>query len=215
MRDYVAQNSFLAIDANKKTTEYSVTISDHSQSFCVGLVDIVNSTKITANLSRSKIGIYYESFLNSMGKVLDRFGAVTIKNIGDSLLFFFPESSHSDRRYGFMNCLECLLAMVDEHDKINEKLLEDGLPSMDYRISADYGSVSIMRSNDNSFDLIGPSVNVCAKINHQAPVNGVIIGGDLYQITKSFAEYSFKQAEGFSVDFKLSYPTYSVRRKRV
>ena len=214
MENSVYQNSFLSVDPNKETPEYSIIMSDHSQNFCVGMVDIVNSTRIATMLPRSQIGTYYEIFLNSMAKVLARFGGMAIKNMGDSLLFFFPESSHQNRKYGFMSCLECVLAMAEEHDKISEKLKLEGLPQMDYRVSVDYGDVSVMKSNNNSIDLIGTPVNMCAKINRQAPVNGIVVGGDLYEIAKNFGEYYFKKAQGFSVGLKPSYPIYSVRRKK-
>ncbi len=76
MENSVYQNSFLSVDPNKETPEYSIIMSDHSQNFCVGMVDIVNSTRIATMLPRSQIGIYYEIFLNSMAKVLARFGGM-------------------------------------------------------------------------------------------------------------------------------------------
>jgi hypothetical protein len=46
------------------------------------------------------------------------------------------------------------------------KLNEEGLPSLDYRISADYGAVYVAKSlTTTSEDLFGPTVNICAKIN--------------------------------------------------
>jgi len=56
-------------------------------------------------------------------------------------------------------------------------------------------------------------VNMCAKINHDAEDNGVVIGGDLYHAVRSFEEYYFKEREGFSIGLKNHYPVYSVRRK--
>ena len=212
MRDYVSQNSFLTIDEKKEHPQYSVTISDHHQNFCVGLVDIVNSTSTVTKLKQAQIGTYYEIFLNSMAKVLARFGGSIIKNIGDCLLFFFPESAHQNRKYGFMSCLECVLAMVEEHDIIKEKLRDAGLPPVNYRISIDYGNVFVMRSNDDSIDLIGTPVNICAKMNHYAPINGIAIGGDLYELTKKFSEYDFDKLKGFTVLSDKSYPVYSIRR---
>lgn len=212
MRNYVSQNSFVTINEKKEYPQYSVTISDHYQNFCVGLVDIVDSTSIATRLKQAQIGTYYEIFLNSMAKVLARFGSVIIKNIGDSLLFFFPESVHQNRKYGFMNCLECVLAMAEEHDVIKEKLRNAGLPPMNYRISVDYGNVFVMRSNGDSIDLIGTPVNICAKMNHHAPLNGIAIGGDLHELTKKFNEYDFDKLKGFSVLSDKPYPIYSIRR---
>lgn len=190
---------------------FSVDISTRSEYLCVGLVDMVNSTKISAKLSPQKQARYYEIFLNSMGKVLCKFYGVVIKNIGDSLLFYFPESN--SKSPNFLNYLECSLAMIDEHQKIKQLLEKEGLPAVDYRISLDYGYTSIMKTTTNSFDVIGTSVNMCTKINRQAAVNGIIIGGDLYRMVKNFDTHYLKQAFWFSIGLDKTYPIYSVRRK--
>ena len=212
MKDYVSKNSFLSIDVEKINPQYSVSISDHHQNYCVGLVDMIGSTSTSIKLRHAQIGTYYELFLNSMSKVLARFSGAVIKNIGDCLLFFFPKSNNQNEKNEFMNCLECILAMIEEHDLIKEKLQDAGLPSMNYRISVDFGNVYVMRSNDNSIDLIGTPVNIIAKINHFAPKNGIVIGGDLYELTKKFHAYHFEALEGFSLLNKTKYPIYSVRR---
>jgi len=201
--------------ASKMTSaDYLVAFSGQSKSYCVGMVDMVNSTKITHQMNHEKITKYYEIFLNSMGSVLGRFGGVVIKNIGDSLLYYFPESSKHKRKYGFMSCIEANLAIIEEHKKISNKLLDHGLPSLDYRVSTDYGTCMLMKSNDSSVtDLVGPPMNMCSKINRSAAVNGIIIGSDCYEVVKDFDEYEFKRAGDYSIGLKHSYPLYSVFRK--
>ncbi len=213
MKKYVSENSFLNINnSHKQYPQYSVTISDNYQNFCVGVVDIIGSSITATKLKQNQIGSYYEIFLNSMSKVLSRFGGVIIKNIGDCLLFFFPESGYQNRKYGFVSCLECILAMTEEQDAIKEKLDSEKLPPLNYRISVDYGNVFVMKSNENSIDLIGTPVNICAKINHYAPVNGIAMGGDLFQLTKKFNEYEFIKLGGFPIITKKTYPIYSIKR---
>lgn len=212
MKNYVSKNSFLSNDDNKEYPQYLVSISDQHQNYCVGMVDMIGSTNTATKLRSSEIGTYYEIFLNSMSKVLSRFGGVTIKNVGDCLLFFFPETRHENRKYGFMSCLECILAMTEEQDKIQGKLSDAKLPPMNYRISVDYGNVFVMKSNDGAIDLIGTPVNICAKMNHLASKNGIVIGGDFYQLAKKFKEYDFDELKGYSILSEQSYPIYSVRR---
>ena len=103
--------------------------------------------------------------------------------------------------------------MIDEHPKIKQALATEDLPPADYRISLDYGYISIMKTTINSFDVIGTPVNMCAKINRQASVNGIIIGRDLYRMVKNFDEHYLKQAFWFSTGLDKTYPIYSVRRK--
>lgn len=196
------------------SSDYLVAFSGQSESYCVGMVDMVNSTKITHQMNPEKIVQYYQIFLNSIGSVLGRFGGVVIKNVGDSLLYYFPETSKHKRKYGFMSCLEANLAIIEEHTAISNKLLEHGLPSLDYRVSTDYGPCMLMKSNDSSVtDMVGPPMNMCSKINRSAAVNGIIIGSDCYEVVKDFDEYEFKRAGEYSIGLKHSYPLYSVFRK--
>ncbi len=198
---------------NMSTSDYLVAFSGQTKNYCVGMVDMVNSTKMAATLGPARISRYYQIFLNSMSKILSRFGGFVIKNVGDCLFYYFPESSKSNRKFGFMSCLECSLAMIENHDDICNVLNRNDLPCVDYRISVDYGLVVLMRANNSqSLDMLGPPVNMCSKINHAATTNGAVIGGDLYTVVKNFNDYKFKKIEEFSLGFKHSYPVYSVRR---
>ena len=193
-------------------SDYMVAFSGLSKNYCIGIVDMVESTKISAEMNEIEWCNYYEIFLNSMARILPRFGGVVIKNQGDSLLYYFPESSKG-KKFGFMSCIECSIALTEEHDKVCENLKKQGLPCLNYRVSADYGKVVIMKSNtSSSSDLIGPPVNMCAKINHLAQTNGVVIGGDLYQNVKEIKDYKFSEKKGFSIGFRYSYPVYGVER---
>jgi len=56
-----------------------------------------------------------------------------------------------------MSCLECSLAMIESHASISKDLEQNNLPKVNYRISLDYGSVVLMRTNNsNSQDMLGP-----------------------------------------------------------
>ena len=196
-------------------SDYMVAFSGLAKSYCIGLVDMANSTIISANMNEREWCRYYEIFLNSIANILPKFGGVAIKNLGDSLLYYFPESSNSQRKYGFVSCLECSLAIIESHDSICKRLEKESLPCLNYRVSADYGKVVIMNTNNSSMpDLIGPPVNMCSKINHRAENNGVVIGGDLYQVVKDLQDYRFKPETGFSIGLKYAYPIYSVSRRK-
>jgi two-component system, OmpR family, response regulator ChvI len=117
--------------------------------------------------------------------------------------------------------------MMAANKVINMKLKEEGLPPMHYKISADYGRVEVARSlsSPDTDDLFGSTMNVCAKINSMAPVNGMVIGSNLYYITKKLSsssslfgngdnssEYHFKEIGEYSImaSFKYQYSIYSV-----
>ncbi len=186
--------------------------------YCVCLVDIVNSSQITAKIADgNKIKKYYEIFLNAMSALAKNFGAKVIKNVGDALLFYFPDTSDTENITAFKEVLECCSAIIAAHEFINMRLEAEALPPVGYRISVDYGRVEVATTvTSGAEDLFGPTVNMCAKINSQAEPNGIVVGGDLHEIMKrfSFKEFSFeevgkKQPSGI----RYSYPVYSVVRK--
>ena len=201
-----------SVPKSEKEEEFMVPIGEPTY-FCVGIVDIVDSTKIVARLSPSKASKYYEIFLNCMAKVVCQYKGQILKTMGDSLLFYFPETRFSERKFGFLSAIECGFEMMSTHEKLKTLLAEEMLPQIDYRISFDYGNVTMMRDKKGEIDLLGPTINTCAKINGICPVNGMIVGSDLHEIAKSFKEYKYKNSGNFSIDLKHPYPVYTICRK--
>jgi two-component system, OmpR family, response regulator ChvI len=186
---------------------------------CVGIVDIVNSTKITANIGNSEdVAMYYSIFINTMASIARNFGAEVVKNVGDSVIFFFPKTSETTTdKTPFLDVLKCGLTMCIAHVSMNEKYKDHHLPPINYRISSDYGKIEVARSGPSRVvDVFGSTVNICAKVNSRAPLNGLIIGGDLYQIVKGYQELSpsfiIKKMGAYSTEGSKtpSYPLYSV-----
>lgn len=206
------QNDILTSDS-KICKEYSVEFMTQSRRHVVGMVDMVNSSKISAHIGPAKSSRYYQLFLNSMSKILSRYDGIVIKNVGDCLLYYFPDSDNSEEKC-FANCVECSLEMTRSQKYISQQLVSEGLPSIDFRVSADYGTVLLMRTSiSEGIDMLGTPVNICSKINRLAAKNQFVIGGDLFQMIKEFKVYQFKKINDFSLGFKLSYPVYSVSDK--
>jgi CheY-like chemotaxis protein len=135
-----------------------------------------------------------------MAAISKNFGAKVIKNIGDALLFYFPTTSDSDNQTAFKEVMECCTAVIVARDFINAKLNFEGLPSVSYRVSADYGKVEVGTTVTSGVeDFFGPTVSICAKINSMAEPNGIVIGNALYQILRrfSFDDYEFKETSGW------------------
>ena len=176
-----------------------ISFSSQSQNFCVCFVDMVDSTKITAEATnKEKVRKYYSIFINTMATIARNFGAKVIKNTGDCLISYYPKTSDSTNKSAFKDVIECGLTMIDASPIISAKLKQEGLLSISYRISADYGAVEVAKSiTSQNYDFFGSTVNLCAKINSKAPPNGMVIGGDLYQIVKkSYDHYRFDELGG-------------------
>jgi two-component system, OmpR family, response regulator ChvI len=193
-----------------------IKFSDQSENYCVCIIDIVNSTLVTARITNPQhIRKYYSIFINTMATIARNFEGRVIKNSGDSVVYYFPNTSDSANECAFRNVLECCLTLIAAHSVINDKLYEEALPEVRYRISADYGKVQIAQSNTSlNDDLFGTTLNVCAKINKLAKPNSMVIGGDLHRILKSLStlrnDYDLKPAGFYSVGIEQAYPLYTV-----
>lgn len=194
-----------------------ISFTSNSQHYCICFIDIIDSTRNTIILDADKMKRYYSVFINIMSAIARDFNSTIIKNTGDSLIYYFPDTSDSANISAFKGVLECGLTMIAIHPIINAKLNEERLPSLHYRISADYGRAAVAKSlTSTSEDLFGPTVNICAKINSMAKPNGMVIGNDLYEIVKPTFDknYYFSKVGDYSIDdLSIQYSVHSISSK--
>lgn len=198
-----------------------ISFTGGSQSCCVCFIDIVDSTINTVEITNpQKIKTYYSVFINTMAALARDFDATVIKSTGDSIIYYFPKTADSSNNMSaFKSVFECGLTMISVNPIVNAKLQkEEGLPKISYRISADYGRVEVAKSlTSTSGDLFGPTVNLCAKINSKAEPNGMVIGNNLYQVTKGKFDdgYLFNKIDEYSIGDSSDnqYSVYSIVSK--
>ncbi len=197
----------------KQQEDILLKFSQHIQNDCVGVIDIKDSTKISYELSDEDVTKMYDIFLNFMAKIVRKHNGEVIKNIGDALMFRFPNVEPNDS-VAMKNILECCLSMIDSHDELKEQLQAESLPELNYKISLTYGSVMVAKSTtSNISDIFGPTVNRCFKINSLCPKNSVVVGINLYEILKDFSKYEFTQFCSVEMKQKYGYKIFEVRRK--
>ena len=189
--------------------------SQHEQNDCVGVIDMTDSTTISSKLSNDDVSKMYEIFLNFMAKIIHKHKGEIVKNIGDALMFRFPNVNPDDSMV-MKNILECCLSMIDSHNELKKQLNAENIDELDYKISATYGEVKVAESTtSNTSDIFGPTVNRCFKINALCPKNSVVVGINLYEILKNFPEYEFVQFNSNKIKEKYGYNIFEVKRKKV
>ena len=197
---------------NVETRE--ISFSGEVQNYCVCFIDIIGSTKISSGLSHTQLSRYYELFLNAIAHIARNFEAKIVKNAGDALIFYFDDTCDPKNVTKFKNVLDCGLTMGMASNALNAKMLSERLPPIQYRISADYGEVSIARSSSSqTLDLFGSAMNICAKINSKAKANGLVIGQNLFEIVKRLDEYMFVPSNERLIGVKDEYGVYHVEQK--
>ena len=174
-----------------------IVFNNYSRRYCICIISIVDFTKYLDKLKEPvELRKFYSIFYNSMALIIKNHDGKVIKNVDDGLLFYFPKTVNLSLISTFQNVLDCGLAMVQACSRINYNLNENRLPSISYKISANYGKVELATStNSNGVDLFGPAVNICSKINRLALPNQMVIHKDLYDIiekTSFFKDYVFK-----------------------
>jgi CheY-like chemotaxis protein len=182
---------------------------------------MVSSTEIASHLIGSeRVRRYYSLFINSIASIARGAGGKVLKNAGDCLVLYFPATSDTMDYTSLKRAMDCCLDICDVHTSLSTLARSYGLPPINYRVSADYGTVELAKSKTSSeYDLIGPTMNLCSKINAKARSNGLVVGGDLHGILTTFfshkfsQNYRFEQVGEYSAGLKCAYPVFSAVRK--
>ena len=168
----------------KESNQEQINFINFTQQYCIGFIDIINSTQETAKIKDpKKLRKYYSLFLNSMSTILNQYNGKIIKNSGDNLFFYFPKTSNLRDQRALKDVFDCSNSMIKSNKPLNQELAVEGLPTINYRISMNYGLVEVaLGSNNKEVDLFGSIVNECAKINSLSKSNGLVIGKNLYSL---------------------------------
>jgi class 3 adenylate cyclase len=210
------QESLIAINLReeiiKQQEDILVRFSHKHENCCVCIIDIVQSTVLTANLSNEQIQKFYGIFLNSVASIVKKFGGIVVKNVGDSLLFYFPNIESGDKS-AFKNVIDCCLTICESNNEINMNMIQEKLPKIDFRISVTYGIVNTAKISTSSVDdIFGAIVNVCSKINRFALPNNVVIGSHVYENIQSLDNYNLSNMNVNPISSDLNYSVYLVTR---
>lgn len=200
----------MSTDSDFPSQLENIFFTEKSCMCCVGFVDMVDSTRITAGLTTRQLSKYYSLFINWASGIIRGYGGKVVKNTGDGLLFYFTSLADSPIKT-VRNCLNSAITLSILHRNVNRKYISELLPELNYRISLDYGEVSFAQTVDStSFDIFSTTVNLCAKINKVADPNKVIIGGDLYRIARNLGGYDFHEVKETISISNRAYSLYAV-----
>jgi class 3 adenylate cyclase len=206
----------------KNFSSKGIRFSGDSIKSCVGFIDLVDSTKNTITMEGlDYIRRYYSTFINSLSNLVKSSNGRVVKNIGDCLLFYFPNTSNEKNEHSFREVIECVLKILDNRYSLNDELSKQHLPPFNFRISIDYGIVDLALVGDYSqIDLFGSTLNLCSKINSSSSLsipNEIIIGDNFYRILKSFSsivrDFNFLNNGEYKITETTGYPTYNIKRK--
>ena len=162
-------------------------------------IDLVGSTNMSLSLPEEKVVTIISSFAQEMAYTVTQFGGYMLKFVGDAVLAYF--NAENDLIYpadNIINCAKSMLRVISEG--INPVLTDNGYPPLAAKIGIDHGQNIIVRYGSDKrkshVDILGPSMNMAAKIQNMAKPNQLLIGGDVYdklhpETQKSFTKKIF------------------------
>jgi len=190
--------------ALKKGYEYSGLI-DESDNFLrknvfskldmvVLYVDLVGSTTMTLEMPPEKIAIIISSFSQEMAAVIRQHHGYVLKFVGDAVIGYFV----GDKMQTGDNAVNCAKSMISIIQKgINPILNQYDYPDLMVKIGVDFGQNIVVRygadAENSHVDLMGPAMNIAAKIQNMAKPNQILIGSDVYQRLHPSSQKDFIQ----------------------
>jgi class 3 adenylate cyclase len=162
-------------------------------------VDLVGSTTMTLEMPAEKIAIIISSFAQEMASVIRQHHGYVLKFVGDSVIGYFV--SDEDKIYGTeavddaVNCAKSMVTVIQKG--INPILNQYDYPDLMVKIGVDFGQNIIVRYGadveHSHVDLMGPAMNIAAKIQNTAKPNQILIGDDVFQRIHQNSQKEFNQ----------------------
>lgn len=180
--------------ALKKGYEYSGLI-DESDKFLrkhvlskldmvVLYVDLVGSTTMTLEMPAEKIAIIISSFSQEMAAVIRQHHGYVLKFVGDAVIgYFTAEGNTLLAADNAVNCAKSMISIIQKG--INPILNQYDYPDLMVKVGVDFGQNIVVRYGadieHSHVDLMGPAMNIAAKIQNMAKPNQILIGNDVFQ----------------------------------
>ena len=215
--------------ALKKGYEYT-GITDESEKFLrehvfkkinivVLYVDLVGSTTMTLELPAEKFATIISSFSQEMASVIRQHSGLVLKFVGDAVIGYFHATENT--LLASDDAVECAKSMISVIEKgINPILNQYDYPELKVKIGMDFGKNIIVRYSANRdkshVDILGPSMNIAAKIQSTAYPNQILIGDDVYSRLHPNLQQQFNQVVWTKTKWKYHdretgklYPVYA------
>ena len=199
--------------ALKKGYEYRGMVNDSDQflrknvfskiDMMVLYVDLVGSTTMTLEMPEDKIAIIISSFSQEMASVIKQHHGYVLKFVGDAVIgYFVAEGNGLLAADNSVNCAKSMISVIQKG--INPILNQYDYPDLMVKIGVDFGQNIVVRygadPKNSHVDLMGPAMNIAAKIQSMAKPNQILIGSDVFQrlhpnSQKEFAKIIWKNKE--------------------
>ena len=148
----------------------------------VMFVDLVGSTDMSLSLPEEKVAMIVSSFAQEMAIAVKQLSGYTLKFVGDAVIGYFIHKSALMASDNAISCAQTMIKIIE--DGINPILNNYDYPDLFIKIGVDYGESMVMRYGNDKMrshvDLLGPVMNIAAKVQNKAKPQQIMIGEDIF-----------------------------------
>lgn len=160
-------------------------------------VDLVGSTQMVLDLPQKQLASIVSSFAQEMAYVIKQHNGYVLKFVGDAVIGYFVKKDEMRIADSAVSCAESMLKVVKLG--INPLLQQYDYPDLKIKIGIDYGeNVTIRYGSDEKeshVDLLGPSMNMAAKIQGKSQPDQILIGEQVYTKLHKIIQKYFEKIE--------------------
>ena len=189
----------------------------------VMFVDLVGSTDMSLSLPEEKVAMIVSSFAQEMAIAVKQHSGYTLKFVGDAVIGYFIHKSALMASDNAISCAQTMIKIIE--DGINPILNNYEYPELFIKIGVDYGESMVMRYGKDKarshVDLLGPVMNIAAKVQNKAKPQQIMIGEDIYNKIHPTSQKNFelKVWDKDSWNYRNRhtgklYPVYASKTKR-
>ena len=170
-------------------------------------VDLVGSTDITLRMPEEKVAIIISSFAQEMAISIKQHNGFALKFVGDAVIGYFIDVSTLLAADKAIECAKNMIVIMEKG--INPILNEYDYPPLYIKVGLDFGPNMIVRYGSDKqkshVDILGPAMNMAAKIQNMAKPQQILIGADVYKKIHPATQKNFKKKTLSEARWKYRY----------
>ncbi|MGV1014553.1 MAG: adenylate/guanylate cyclase domain-containing protein [Methyloceanibacter sp.] len=170
------------------TGAQNVEIASNRKKLTIFFSDVVNFTETTDKLESEDLTNLLNRYLTEMTNIALEHGATIDKYIGDAIMVFFGDPESKGVKEDARACVRMAIAMLRRMRELHAEWQELGAEkSFHLRVGINTGYVTVgnFGSDDRmDYTIIGSAVNLTARLQSFAEINGILLGHETYSLVK-------------------------------
>jgi adenylate cyclase len=170
------------------TGAQNVEIASSRKKLTIFFSDVVNFTETTDDLESEDLTNLLNRYLTEMSNIALEYGATIDKYIGDAIMVFFGDPESKGVKEDARACVRMAIAMLRRLRALQDEWLELGAEKpFHLRIGINTGYVTVGNFGGEDrmdYTIIGSAVNLTARLQSQAEIDGILLGHETYALVK-------------------------------